>query len=94
MVTRGVAEDLLAKVLIPYTVLETQGEVERLTGVQETEIGLAGIGFCGTEGVLLNVAAAALAEILLNNITTGGMGLDGLLGLALGINRAQLAAVR
>ena len=35
-----------------------------------------------------------LAEILTNNGNTGGTGLDGLLGLSLGRNSTQLAAVR
>ena len=35
-----------------------------------------------------------LVAILLNNGATGGTGVDGLLGSALGINMAQLAAVR
>ena len=37
---------------------------------------------------------AVLAAILLNNESTGGTGIDGLLGSDLGINRAQLVAVR
>ena len=36
----------------------------------------------------------ALVEILLNNGNTGGTGLDGLLGLTLGITWSQLVAVR
>ena len=38
--------------------------------------------------------AVALTEILPKNRNTGSMGLYTLLGYALGLNRAQLAAVR
>ena len=48
----------------------------------------------GREGAILNGATAMLAQILPRNGNTGGMGLDSLLVLALGIKQAQLTAVR
>ena len=42
----------------------------------------------------VNGEAAALKSIMTNNGNTGGVRLDGLLSSSLGINRAQLVAVR
>ena len=42
----------------------------------------------------VNWEAAALKSIMTNNGNTGGVRLDGLLSSSLGINRAQLVAVR
>ena len=55
---------------------------------------MAVLGVCGRAGSGGNGAAEALAAILLNNRTTGGMGLDSLLVSDLGLNRAKLAAVK
>ena len=48
----------------------------------------------GRAGTGRNGSAAALAEILMNNGTTGGMGLGDILGLTRSLNRLKLVAVR
>ena len=80
--------------LIPYTRVETPGEVKINTVSHEAEPGLTGREIRGTarEGGI--VAVAALAAILLNSSTTDGTGIDDLIDSFLGLNRAQLASVR
>ena len=94
MVTRGVLAGLVARVLSPYTGVETPGEVERCTGGHESEPVLIGTRIHRTAGAGGNGSAEALAAIMMNNGTTGGTGIDGLLGSALGLNRAKLTEIR
>ena len=90
----GLLAGLLARVLSPYTVVDKPGETERRTGGHESKTRMSGLLISVTEVVGGNGAAAALAEILIGNRTTGGMGIECLLCSDIGLNRAQLAAVR
>ena len=84
----------MARVFSPYTILDTPVEVERCNRGNESGPRMVGMVSHGMEGAGGNVVVAALAAIPMNNGTTGGTGLDCLLGLALGLNKAQLLVVR
>ena len=85
--------------LIPYTVVYTQGtnERERVPKGDKWEGSEGGIYIRSTfsgSGEGGNGEAVALAEILMNNGNTGVSGLYGILGSDLGLNPAQLTAAR
>ena len=68
--------------------------MERRTGVHEAKPRLSELEIHGTEGSGGNIAEAMVTAILMSNRTTGGTVIDDTLGLELGLNRVQPAAVR
>ena len=74
-------------VLRPYTGVDTQGEIESQTGVEEemSQLGIHRRAGAGGHGKV-----SALASILMNKGNRGGKGMDSLLGLALGLTRRNL----
>ena len=87
----------MAGVLIPYTGVDKPGTDERVPKVFEGAG--PGVGIHGRKTVSGaveggNIVTSALEEILINNGNTGGLGLEGLLVSALGLNPAQIAAVK